>query len=44
MGRDEKRALLKTPAGEAMCTGEKEKAVTKAFLHTFRLVAAPSFS
>ena len=44
VGRDEKRALPKTPAWEAMCTGQKEKTVTKAFLHTFRLVAAPSLS
>ena len=44
MGRDEKRAFPKTRAWEAMCTGEKEKTVTKASLHTFRLVAAPSLS
>ena len=44
VGRDEKRALPKTRAWEAMCTGQKEKTVTKAFLHTFRLVAAPSLS
>ena len=44
MGRDEKRALPKTGAWKAMCTGQKEKTVTKAFLHTFRLVAAPSLS
>ena len=31
VGRGEKRALPKTPAWEAMCTGEKEKRLQKLF-------------